>query len=222
MKKVAFVPIKLNNERLPGKNIKKFGNGIPLISYILQTLVSVDEINEVYVYCSDDSICDFLIPGVKFLKRNKKLDLSETPFNEVLTSFADLVEADIYILAHATAPFISADSIRKGVEAIEKEGYDSALAVTKMQEFLWKDGKPFNYDVSRIPRTQDLDPYYVETCGLYIYNKNLIKEKRRRVGDKPFLIEVSKFESVDINTLEDFEMADVVRTQIEQKKKVKK
>ena len=27
MKTVAFVPIKLNNERLPGKNIKPFTNG---------------------------------------------------------------------------------------------------------------------------------------------------------------------------------------------------
>ena len=27
MKTVAFVPIKLNNERLPGKNLKKFSDG---------------------------------------------------------------------------------------------------------------------------------------------------------------------------------------------------
>lgn len=35
---VAFVPLKLNNERLPGKNTKPFTNGKPLITYILSTL----------------------------------------------------------------------------------------------------------------------------------------------------------------------------------------
>ena len=29
MKTVAFVPVKLNNERLPGKNTKPFHNGNP-------------------------------------------------------------------------------------------------------------------------------------------------------------------------------------------------
>ena len=37
MKTVAFVPIKMNNERLPEKNTKEFSNGRPLISYVLET-----------------------------------------------------------------------------------------------------------------------------------------------------------------------------------------
>jgi CMP-N-acetylneuraminic acid synthetase len=41
MKTVAFVPIKMNNERLLGKNTKSFDNGEPLIYYILNTLSSV-------------------------------------------------------------------------------------------------------------------------------------------------------------------------------------
>ena len=40
MKTVAFVPVKLNNERLPGKNTKPFHNGDPLICYILRTLMN--------------------------------------------------------------------------------------------------------------------------------------------------------------------------------------
>lgn len=218
MKVVAFVPIKLNNERLPGKNTKKFSNGVPLINYILNTLVSVKDLDEIYVYCSSEEICDYLPSKVKFLKRDKKLDTSDVSFNEVLTSFAFDVDADIYVLAHATAPFITANSISKGIEALKSGNYDSAIAVKKLQEFLWKDNKPINYDVNHIPRTQDLDPYYMETCGMYIYDRDTIKVKKRRIGDKPYLIEVSNFESVDINTYDDFEMADVVRKKIEENK----
>jgi len=210
MKVVAFVPIKLNNERLPGKNTKSFTGGNPLISYILNSLSGVRNVDEIYVYCSSEDICSYLPDNVKFLKRDPYYDLSTTPFNEVLYSFAELVPADIYLLTHATAPFMSPESMEKGVDAIKSGKHDSALSVLKMQEFLWKDGKPLNYDPLHIPRTQDLSPLYRETCGLYVYTRELILQEKRRVGDKPFLIEVTEIEACDINTENDFKIADAI------------
>ena len=52
MKVVAFVPIRLNSKRVVGKNLKMLGDK-PLLQYILETLVTVPQIDEVYVYCSD-------------------------------------------------------------------------------------------------------------------------------------------------------------------------
>lgn len=211
MKTVGFVPIKLNNERLPGKNTKLFTGGKPLISYILDTMLAVTEMDEIYVYCSDEAIQNYLPDGIRFLKRDPYFDLSTTSFNEVLISFAELVEADIYVLSHATAPYITSESVSLGVQKVKHEGYDSALSVLKMQEFLWKDGHPFNYDVHSIPRTQDLEPYFTETCGLYVYTKELILKKKRRIGDNPYLIEVSKIEACDINEPIDFMIADAIQ-----------
>ena len=210
MKTVAFVPIKMNNERLPGKNTKKFSNGRPLISYILSTLTSVDDVDEIYVYCSNPAIQEFLPEGVKYLHRDERLDLSTTSFNEVLTSFAKDVDADIYVLTHATAPFISKETFHKAISAVRSGKYDSALSVQKMQEFLWKDGKPFNYSPEAIPRTQDLEPYYVETCGMYVYTADLINKEKRRIGYMPFMVEVSKIEACDINTPDDFAICDAI------------
>ena len=85
-------------------------------------------------------------------------------------TFSLSVPADIYVLAHATAPFLKSDSINKAVQAVKTGEYDSAIAVRKMQEFLWRDGKAVNYDPLKIPRTQDLEPLYVETTGMYINN----------------------------------------------------
>ena len=210
MKSVAFVPIKLNNERFPNKNITPFDSGKPLISYILDTLLKVKNVDEIYVYCSSEEIIPYLPEGVKFLKREKYLDLSTTSFNEVLVTFAERVDADVYALTHATAPFIESKSIELGVEKVLSGDYDSALAVTKLQEFVWKDGRPFNYDVEHIPRTQDLEPLYTETCGLFVYTRDLILNKKRRIGDTPYLVEVSKIEACDINTKEDFVIANAV------------
>ena len=210
MKIVAFIPIKLNNERLPGKNIKSFTNGKPLISYILETLMSVNKIDDTYVYCSDKSICQYLPEGVNFLQRDSYLDLSTTSFNEVLTTFAATIEADIYILTHATAPFITRKSFEAGIDALVSGKNDSALSIRKMQEFMWRNNLPFNYNPSRIPRTQDLEPFYIETCGMYIFTRDLIRNEKRRIGHHPFLVEVSQIEAIDINNLEDFLLADAI------------
>ena len=88
MKTIAFVPIKMNNERLPGKNIKKFSNGRPLISYILETLKLVEGLDEIYVYCSDPEIKKYLPDGVRYLKRDTYLDLSNMGFKEFPTPLA--------------------------------------------------------------------------------------------------------------------------------------
>ena len=210
MKVVAFVPMKLNNERLKNKNVLPFDNGDPLCSYILNTLLKVKGVDEAYVYCSNPSIKDYIPEGIKYLPRSESLDTSATKINEVLRAFAEDVDADVYVLTHATAPFVSAESIQKGVEAVASGEYDSALAVKRVQEFLWKDGAPFNYQLDNIPRTQDLEPLYAETCGFFIYTKELIMEKNRRIGDKPFLVEVSAIESTDIDEKEDFEIANAV------------
>lgn len=214
MKIVAFVPMKLNSERVKGKNIKPFDNGKPLCSYILNTLNKCDGIDEKYVYCSDESIKEYIPEGIKYLKRSKDLDSSTTKINEVLSSFAKDVEADYYILTHATAPFMSKETIEKGIEIIKEDKYDSVLTVKKMQEFLQKDNKPFNYSLDSIPRTQDLDPLYEETCGLYIYSRDLILKENRRIGNKPYLLEVSKIESLDIDTEDDFFISNAVSSKL--------
>ena len=210
MKTVAIVPMKLNNRRLPQKNTKSFTNGEPLCHYILSTLLRVDGIDEAYVYCSNPSIQEFIPKGVKYLKRSENLDQDSTKMNEVLQSFARDVPSDVYVMTHTTAPFISVESITKGLEAVKTGEYDSAFAAKKLQDFLWKDGKPFNYSLDAIPRTQDLPPLYEETSGFYIYKSNVITDLNRRIGNNPFIVEVSEIESIDIDEPEDFKIADAV------------
>ena len=210
METVAIVPMKLNNRRLPQKNTKSFTNGEPLCHYILSTLLRVDGIDEVYVYCSNTSIQEFIPKGVKYLKRSENLDQDSTKMNEVLQSFARDVPSDVYVMTHTTAPFISVESITKGLEAVKTGEYDSAFAAKKLQDFLWKDGKPFNYSLDAIPRTQDLPPLYEETSGFYIYKSNVITDLNRRIGNNPFIVEVSEIESIDIDEPEDFKIADAV------------
>jgi CMP-N-acetylneuraminic acid synthetase len=213
MKIAAFVPIKLNSERLPGKNIKAFDNGAPLISYILNTALAVKSIGELYVYCSCETIRQYLPQGVRYLKREERLDSSDTSITDVILAFVRDVDADIYVMLHATAPFLEPRSIETAVAAVARGGHDSALSVLKCQDFIWEDGGPMNYDVTNIPRTQDLTAFYIETTGMYVFTKGLAVT-RRRVGENPFLAEVSKIEAIDINEPIDFTIANAIYNNI--------
>lgn len=214
MKVVAVVPMKLNNQRLPGKNTRCFSDGTPLCNSIFSTLLNVKLIDEIYVFCSDPQIVQYIPDGIKYIERSKSLDQNCTTMNEVLKSFTSIISSDIYILTHATAPFVSKESIEKGLRAVLNNGFDSAFSVKKVQDFLWKDGKPINYKLNDIPRTQDLPIIYEETCGFYIFQEHLIKNMNRRIGDNPFMVEVSEIEAIDVDTHIDFEIADAIYTKI--------
>lgn len=214
MKIVAIVPMKLNNRRLPQKNTKRFTNGKPLCSYILSTLLEIDKIDEVYVYCSNPEIKEFIPNKVKFLQRSESLDKDTTSMTEVLTCFTKEVPADIYVMTHTTAPFISKESIQKGLESVVSGKYDSSFAAKKLQDFLWMEGKPFNYTLDNIPRTKDLQPIYEETSGFYIYTHDVMTELHRRIGENPFIVEIGEIESIDIDEAEDFIIADAVYNHI--------
>lgn len=214
MKTVAVVPIKLNNTRLPHKNTKCFTNGKPLCHYILSTLLTVEGVDEVYVYCSSPDIMEFIPEGVKYLCRSAALNQDSTKMNEVLQCFAGDVPADIYVMTHTTAPFISRRAIETGLRSVMSGKYDSAFSARKLQEFLWKDGVPLNYNLSNIPRTQDLPLLYEETSGFYIYKSDVITKLNRRIGEKPYIVEVGEIESMDIDEAEDFMIADAIYNHI--------
>ena len=65
MKIVSIIPRKTNNERLPGKNTKILGD-VPLITYVQKLVLGLNMISERYVFCSDESIKSYLLPGIRF------------------------------------------------------------------------------------------------------------------------------------------------------------
>ena len=206
---VAIMPIKLNNERLPGKNIMLLG-GKPLLQHELDNLKMVENIDDIYVYCSSDEIVEYLPEGVHFQKRPVELDLPTSNFTQIFDAFMNTIDADIYVYAHATAPFISIDTMKECVEAVMSGKYDSAFCASKIQDYLWMDNKPLNFDATNVPRSQDIQPIYRETSGVYVFTKEAYVSLHRRIGVNPYIKEVSFKESIDINNPEDFRLAEIM------------
>lgn len=205
---VSFIPIKLNNQRLPGKNLMEL-EGRPLCDYIFHTISKVEAITDRYVYCSDESIKGYLNYRLKFLKRDEYLDGFQVKGLEIIDHFVRDVDADIYVLTHVTQPFTKADSIAGALDKVLYEGYDSAFSCTQIQDYCWYDGKPLNYDRKDIVTTQNLQPVYMETGAFFIFRREVFTELHQRIGNHPYMCVIDAIEAIDIDTAEDFEFAKV-------------
>ncbi len=207
MKIVAIMPIKLKNERCPGKNTRMLGTK-PLLQHELDNLRATGLCDSINVYCSAEDVVPYLPDGVDFVKRSEDLDLPTSNFSQIFECFMNEKNADIYVYAHATAPFITQKTMEDCINAVKSGEYDSAFCALKLQDYLWQDGEPLNFDATNVPRTQDLKPIYQETSGVYVFTKDVFLKKHRRIGDKPFVSEVSFKEAVDIDNPEDFILAE--------------
>ena len=209
MKTVAIMPIKLNNERLPGKNTMNLG-GKPLLQHQLLAIQQTGLADEIYVYCSDEAVCPYLPADIHFLKLAAELDLPTSNFTQIFSAFSSTVPADIYVYVHATAPFVTQKTMKECIQAVKSGKYDSAFCAVKIQDFLWKNGDPLNFDAANVPRSQDLEPIYRETSGVYVFTREVFESCHRRIGIRPFIKEVSFKEAVDINNPEDFRLAEAM------------
>ena len=206
MKTVALVPIKLNSQRLPHKNILPIA-GYPLCWHLCHSLVSAKGIDEVYVYCSDESVKQYLPDGVIYKKRDKRLDGDLIKGFDIYRSFIKEVDADVYVLAHTTSPFIKTSSIENALGHILSGENDSAFSAERIQTFAWYKGKAINYDLNDVPRTQDMEPIWVETSAFYMFKKEIFTEHNRRIGFNPFIQEVMGIEAIDIDEKKDYDLA---------------
>lgn len=213
-KVVAFIPIKLNNKRVPGKNTKTFFDGTPLMHFIQKTCLKSQMIDAVYIYCSDDAVKNYILPGAKFLKRPEELDRDDKNANDIIRSFMREIDADIYVNAHATSPFAKVETIDACIEKVASGEYDSAFCAENIKTFMWTNGKPVNFNPDCFPRTQDLPDFYGETSIAYVFTKDSFIKNNRRLGIKPYIHEVGKIEAMDIDYPEDFDIANAVYKEI--------
>lgn len=220
MKIVSFIPIKLNNQRLPGKNTMNLC-GRPMCDYLFETISKIDEIDEKYVFCSDEEIVPYIKPyessGLKFMKRDSYLDGFQVKGLEIIEKFVEAVDADIYVLTHVTQPFTRKETFIDAIEQVKSGKYDSAFSAVKIQDYCWYKGKPFNYDMKDIVTTQNLEPVYMETGAFFIFTKNVFEDMHQRIGVNPYIKEIDQLEAVDVDTADDFKFAEVVAEYLKRK-----
>ena len=212
MKTAAFIPIKANSERVPGKNFRVL-NGKKLYEYIIEHAKAADIFDDIYVDTNSDEIKEYCENnGCFVIERKESLARNTANGNDLLNYHFELhPEYDYYFQIFATAPYLQPESIKKCAESlINSEIYDSCFTAVRHQGFFWLNNTSVNYRPCILPRSQDMLPVVEETTGLYGISRKALEKYRCRIGANPYIYFVSKFEAVDINTEEDLKIAEYI------------
>lgn len=216
MKIVALLPMKENSERVKGKNFKIFC-GKPLYSWVLDSLLSIEDIDNIIINTDAKNILNDidLNQNKKIIlrKRDKSICGDLVSMNKIIEDDINNIDSDIYLMTHTTNPLLQRSSIRDAINLFKSniDKNDSLFSVNKIQtRFYDSFSKPINHDPNNLLRTQDLDPYYEENSNLYIFTKKSFFASNARIGKKPMMYETKFFESIDIDTPDDWELAEIL------------
>lgn len=210
---VALVPMRHRSERVPGKNYRPLA-GKPLYAYILETLESVEGIEQIVVDTDSDVIKEGVaetFPEIAILDRPPELRGGEVPMNAVLLHDVREVESRFYLQTHSTNPLLRVSTIQGAIDRFldEYPERDSLFGVTRLQTRLWSaEGEALNHDPTELLRTQDLEPVFEENSCLYLFDREGFLQRENRIGPDPVLFEIDLREAWDIDEERDFDVVD--------------
>ncbi|WP_417225854.1 acylneuraminate cytidylyltransferase family protein [Amphritea sp.] len=217
-KVVALLPMKANSSRVKGKNFRDFC-GKPLFRWILDSLLAVDEIDQIIINTDARAILseNGLVDTDRIVIRDRKPEIcgDDVSMNLVLADDVDNVESDVYLMTHTTNPLLSSATIKKAIaqysEALNAGAADSLFTVNKIQtRFYTESCKAVNHDPDNLIPTQDLEPWYEENSNLYLFNKESFAKTEARIGACPTMMVSPALECSDIDTPDDWDRAVVM------------
>lgn len=218
----VFLPTRKGSERVKNKNTRKFAHFEGgLLELKLRQLQGL-EVDEVILSTNDEEsirIAESFKPNFKNLvikPRPDHLAESSTKLTDLIKYVPEITNCQHILWTHVTSPMadreIYTDSILKYEKALKK-GYDSLMSVIPFQNFLWSidNNDLINREGEhRWPRTQDLKKLFEINSAIFITPKKIYENNHDRVGIKPFLYEMNKLSSLDVDWEEDFKIAEAV------------
>lgn len=209
---VGLIPARLGTDKVPFQNIKELG-GLPLVNYTVRAMNKVKSIDDIVLFASESTICNHISQGLRYryVQRPAYLDTSNAHIQNIIKEFLKTDKADIIVLWHITSPFLRPATIIDCIEKVKSAEYDSAFTALEIKKFCWFKGKPLNYSLDKpTPRTQDIFPVIVEQSHLYVFRREVFERSGQRISDRPFIKVIDHFEGFDIDTPEDFKIAELI------------
>lgn len=218
---LAIITARGGSKRVPRKNIREF-LGKPVMAYSIEAAIGSGLFSEVMVSTDDSEIADIarsLGASVPFMRSERTSDDFATT-SEVLTEVVGKYEKvgrsfDAFCCIYPAAPFVTRGILQEAKELLDTEGADSVLPVVKFgfppQRAFEKSGRFIRYiDVgSSQMRSQDLKPMYHD-CGQFYYCRyESFRRYRNTVMPKTVGLERPEVLCQDIDTLEDWSLAEL-------------
>ena len=221
-----FLPCRSHSKRIKDKNIKKFVNKkFGLLELKIFQLLLVKYVRNIIVSTNDMRIVKYLkkLNNKKIIidKRENKLCSSQTSTDDLINYVPKTTDAEHILWTHVTSPFFNNKQYERAIIAYKNniQKFDSLMGVSKIQDFIYNEKKPINFNkkIEKWPRTQTLKKLFVVNNTIFINSKKNYIRYKDRIGIKPFLMEVDKIKSFDVDWPEDFMIAENIYESIYKK-----
>ena len=215
-KLTALLPMKGHSERVPNKNRRLFA-GKPLFHHVAGVLQESAFIEAIVINTDSDLIAAEAskhFSKVKIINRPPAICGDSVPMNQIIAHDLSVLDGEHYLQTHSTNPLLTLETLERAIEEYHSLGpaYDSLFSVTRLQTRLyWESGEPVNHDPEELLRTQDLPPLYEENSNIYLFSRSSFeKAGHKRIGLKPKMFSMKALEALDIDTEENFILAEAV------------
>jgi N-acylneuraminate cytidylyltransferase len=221
---VAITPARGGSQGVPRKNIKLL-NGKPLIQHTIEAALSCALIDHYFVNSEDEEI-RLVAENLSVNTQNRPEEFwNDNTFQEVDRMLVWCVQdleskgyhIDVVVLLYPTSPLRSSSHISQCIDLVLNQGYDSALTLKEDRSYIWEkvqsDGsvQPVNYDPKkRGPNQLEGWNQWVENKAVYVVKKSLLMSTGCRIAGRVGGVEMSKLDSIDIDTPDDFLIAEQV------------
>lgn len=219
---VAFLPCRKGSERVVNKNVRDFA-GIEggLTTIKLDQLLETGLIDEIVVSTDDPVVRDLAASKtsrsakpIRVLERAPELASSQTSTDQLIRHVGEIILDGAVLWTHVTNPFVSAVTYDESIElyhqGVAQGDADSLMSVDVLQKFIWDGNGPINYDRNeeKWPRTQTIPELYEVNSAIFICSSDTYRKSGDRVGGSPIKYPMHFPQSIDIDTMVEFELAE--------------
>ncbi|MCX5785932.1 MAG: pseudaminic acid cytidylyltransferase [Elusimicrobia bacterium] len=218
---LAIITARGGSKRIPRKNIKDF-LGRPIITYSIDAAIKSGCFDEVMVSTDDEEIAAIarkskvIVPFLRTSKNSGDFASTADVIVEVLLGYSKSGRKfDYACCIYPTAPFVTAEKLKKGYKLLTTSSADAVVPVVRFDYPIQRALEIQNgrlqmlYPENRDVRSQDLKLNYHDAGQFYWLNIERFLKNRTLFGNNTLPIEVPASEVQDIDTLEDWSLAEM-------------
>ncbi len=220
---VAIIPARGGSKGLPGKNVKLL-NGKPLIAYTIEAALKSDYINHVIVTTDSKEIADAAKrygADIPFIRPDELAGDTSSAVDVYLHAVNFIKNKDVnideFIVLLPTAPMRTSKHINEAIELFRNSDAKTLISVKEADiPVTWYLNKDSNNRLvnagfgkgNAINNRQLNQKYFIPNGAIYILNYDLLATQRTYYCDNTIAYEMNAEDSIDIDTLFDFKLAE--------------
>lgn len=221
MKTICIIPARGGSKRIPRKNIRPF-LGVPILAYSIRAAQESGLFDEIMVSTDDAEIAQMAqlygasVPFARSAETSSDHATTAAVLNEVLNTYRQQGQPfDRACCLYATAPFVTVDKLREAFGKLETGGFDTVFPVVRFgfpvqRAVIFQNDKLAWLEPGHaLTRSQDLPPVYHDAGQFYFVNVARFFETGQLLTNNTSGIEIAELEAQDIDTLTDWQLAEL-------------